>query len=119
MHIYVNEYNINEDITMTWYIMCVDGDDYDEPRLIVNVDEEAESIYDELKEYIEGRDDFRDRVEWFADEMTDALGYVREEVILGIADALRYEENEEVYGIGFVFDDDGWGRADKPIGIHF
>lgn len=101
---------------MTWYIMYVEGNDWGEPSLIGNPVEEATHIYEELKDYIEGRKDFRDRVEYLEDEMgDDTLPFVRSFVEEEISLLLQHEDDEdEVHGITFEFDRFGWGREEVP-----
>lgn len=119
--IYVRVDDYDEDNIM-WYMILIDNDVAYEPEQCWDAGEEAERVYDRVVHHMQGREDYMVELNEWIEEMGEREGkeMMRENVIESIESMLRWEdEDESVYGIGFEFDDDGWGREDKPIGIHF
>ena len=121
--IYVRVDDYDEDNIM-WYMMMIDGKVYDEPEYFADAGEEAAKIIEmeEVRECVINHPEFLKEVDEYLEEMSrpeaydEALYYVQEEIEYALDDE---DENANVYGISFIFDEDGWGREPEPIGIHW
>lgn len=96
-----------------WYMILIDNDVAYEPEQCWDAGEEAERVYDRVVHHMQGREDYMVELNEWIEEMGEREGkeMMRENVIESIESMLRWEdEDESVYGIGFMFDSEGWGR---------
>ena len=119
--IYVRVDDYDEDNIM-WYMILIDNVVAYEPEQCLDAGEEAERVYDRVVHHMQGREDYMVELNEWIEEMGEREGkeMMRENVIESIESMLRWEdEDESVYGIGFMFDSEGWGRVPREVGIHW
>lgn len=119
--IYVRVDDYDEDNIM-WYMILIDNVVAYEPEQCWDAGEGAERVYDRVVHYMQGREDYMVEMNEWIEEMGEREGkeMMRENVIEDIESILYREvEDESVYGVGFMFDEDGWGRVPRHLGIHW